>query len=119
MRVKFNSINDFNTWHEDIMLKLNIPNSETKTERYTEPILHPFNGTLIAPVEDNIDITGFEILTKEQCFEQGYYLPLKPFNSWVLDEATCQWNSPIAYPQDGKVYLWNEELLQWKEITND
>lgn len=47
------------------------------------------------------------------------FIPPKPFDSWVLDEATCQWNSPIDYPQDGKMYRWNEELLQWKEITND
>ena len=47
------------------------------------------------------------------------FIAPKPFNSWVLDETTCQWNSPIAYPQDGKMYKWNEELLQWKEITND
>ena len=47
------------------------------------------------------------------------FIAPKPFNSWVLDETTCQWNSPIAYPQDGKMYAWNEELLQWKEITND
>ena len=47
------------------------------------------------------------------------FIAPKPFNSWVLDEATCQWNSPIVYPNDGKKYVWNEELLQWKEITND
>ena len=47
------------------------------------------------------------------------FIAPKPFNSWVLDEETCQWNSPIAYPNDGKKYCWNEELLQWKEITND
>lgn len=47
------------------------------------------------------------------------FIPPKPFDSWVLDEATCQWTAPVAYPQDGKMYGWNEELLQWKEITND
>lgn len=44
------------------------------------------------------------------------FIPPKPFDSWVLDETTCHWNSPIAYPQDGKMYGWNEELLQWIEI---
>ena len=47
------------------------------------------------------------------------FIAPKPFNSWLLDEATCLWSAPIAYPQDGKMYGWNEELLQWKEITND
>jgi len=48
----------------------------------------------------------------------AFYAP-KPFASWVLDEATCQWVSPTPMPTDGKMYEWNEELLQWKEITND
>ena len=47
------------------------------------------------------------------------FIPPKPFNSWLLDEATCQWNPPIPYPSDSQMYRWNEELLQWKEITND
>ena len=41
------------------------------------------------------------------------FIAPKPFDSWVLDEATCQWNSPIAYPSDGKDYCWNEESLSW------
>jgi len=45
------------------------------------------------------------------------FIPPKPFDSWVLDEATCRWNSPIAYPQDGKMYQWNEEELNWQEIV--
>ena len=44
------------------------------------------------------------------------FIAPKPFDSWVLDEATCQWNSPIAYPQDGKMYEWNEESLSWVEL---
>ena len=42
----------------------------------------------------------------------------KPFNSWVLDEATCRWISPIVYPSDGKDYRWNEESVSWVEIDN-
>jgi len=41
------------------------------------------------------------------------FIAPKPFNSWVLDEATCRWNSPIAYPSDGKMYQWNEKDLNW------
>ena len=47
------------------------------------------------------------------------FIAPKPFSSWVLDEGTCRWEAPVPYPQDKKMYLWNEELLQWKEITND
>lgn len=46
------------------------------------------------------------------------FIPPKPFDSWVLDEATCRWISPIAYPNDGKMYQWDEPNQQWIEVTN-
>ena len=47
------------------------------------------------------------------------FIPLKPFDSWILDEDTCTWNSPIAYPTDGKKYDWNETTLSWEEISSN
>ena len=44
------------------------------------------------------------------------FIPPKPFNSWTLNEDTCLWDSPIAYPEDGKLYNWNEDLLNWQEV---
>lgn len=44
------------------------------------------------------------------------FIPPKPYTSWVLNEDTCQWNAPVAYPTDGKDYIWNEETLNWKLI---
>jgi hypothetical protein len=41
------------------------------------------------------------------------FIPPKPFDSWLLDEATCQWQSPVPYPTDGKPYMWNEESVDW------
>jgi len=41
------------------------------------------------------------------------FIPPKPFNSWVLDENTCLWNAPVAYPNDGQFYTWNEETTSW------
>lgn len=46
------------------------------------------------------------------------FIAPKPFNSWVLNENTCRWISPIAYPSDGKDYRWNEELGDWVTIDN-
>jgi hypothetical protein len=45
------------------------------------------------------------------------FIPPKPFNSWVLNEDTCLWDSPVAYPTDGKMYSWNEETTSWVEVT--
>ena len=44
------------------------------------------------------------------------FIPPRPFNSWTLNEDTCLWDSPVAYPTDGKFYKWNEEILNWEEV---
>jgi hypothetical protein len=43
----------------------------------------------------------------------------KPFSSWLLNTTTCQWEAPIPYPADGKVYRWNEETQSWVEYTGE
>jgi hypothetical protein len=45
------------------------------------------------------------------------FIPPKPYPSWTLDEFTCLWQSPIPYPNDGKMYQWNEETGNWEEIN--
>jgi hypothetical protein len=47
------------------------------------------------------------------------FIPEQPFASWILDEETCQWEAPVAYPNDGVMYMWNEELTDWEAIIND
>ncbi len=42
------------------------------------------------------------------------FIPPKPFESWVLDESTCQWEAPVAYPTDGFTYFWNEAAVDWE-----
>jgi hypothetical protein len=41
------------------------------------------------------------------------FIPPKPFNSWILNESTCNWETPIAYPNDGQLYIWSEQTLNW------
>jgi hypothetical protein len=41
------------------------------------------------------------------------FIAPKPFNSWILNESTCLWNAPVAYPQDDNRYTWNESTLTW------
>ena len=36
-----------------------------------------------------------------------------PFPSWILNEETCQFNSPIPMPINAKKYDWNEEESNW------
>jgi hypothetical protein len=45
------------------------------------------------------------------------FVPPKPFTSWVLNEETCRWESPIPTPkEEGKFYNWNESTTSWDEI---
>jgi hypothetical protein len=41
------------------------------------------------------------------------FIAPKPFNSWILNEDTCLWDAPVAYPQDENIYSWNESTLTW------
>lgn len=43
------------------------------------------------------------------------FIPPKPFNSWRLNEDSCNWDAPTPYPQDGKMYTWSEDTLSWQE----
>ena len=48
------------------------------------------------------------------------FIAPKPFNSWILDEDTCQWQAPTPQPiVEGKRYYWSEDDLFWREINND
>ena len=49
--------------------------------------------------------------------QRDAFIPPKPFNSWVLDEATCLWNAPTPMPTDGKMYTWDEDTTSWKEVV--
>lgn len=42
------------------------------------------------------------------------FVPPKPYESWLLDEATATWHSPVAYPKDGGGYVWDEKTGSWR-----
>ena len=42
------------------------------------------------------------------------FISPKPFDSWLLDEETCQWEAPVPYPTDGFTYIWNESETDWE-----
>jgi hypothetical protein len=45
------------------------------------------------------------------------FIPPKPFPSWVLNEQTCLWESPTPMPNDGKMYIWDENTQSWVEYN--
>lgn len=51
--------------------------------------------------------------------QRDAFIPPKPYASYVLNEDTCLWEAPVAYPDDGKLYTWNEETTSWVEIPTE
>ena len=45
------------------------------------------------------------------------FIPPKPYQSWILNEQSCIWNAPVEKPIGD--YTWDENELNWKEVTND
>lgn len=44
----------------------------------------------------------------------AFYVP-QPYASWTLNETTCEWQPPVAYPTDNKAHEWVEETKSWKD----
>jgi hypothetical protein len=84
----------------------NEPEANWKQTSYnTNAGIHSLGGT---PFRKNHAGIGYTYDTQRDAF-----IPPKPYNSWVLNEETCNWNAPIAYPNDGQGYNWNEETQSW------
>ena len=45
------------------------------------------------------------------------FIPPKQYDSWILNEDTCIWSAPVEYPTDGKLYSWDESIINWVEIN--
>jgi len=85
------------------------PGEWIQTSYNTKGGVHILGGT---PLRKNYAGIGF---TYDK--EQDAFIPPKPFSSWILDEGTCLWNAPVALPNDGKQYQWDEQQQQWIEVT--
>ena len=79
-----------------------------QTSYNTQGGIHLLGGT---PLRKNYAGIGYTYDEARDAF-----IPPKPFNSWLLNEDTCQWDAPVAYPTDGKLYMWDEEQQQWTEV---
>jgi hypothetical protein len=82
-----------------------------KTSYNTNGGIHVKGGT---PFRKNYAGIGFQYDLQRDAF-----LPPKPYNGWILNEDTCFWEAPIAYPTDGQEYIWNEENLSWNLLDNN
>ena len=66
-----------------------------------------------APLRKNYAGVGF---TYDEALDA--FIPPKPFASWVLNEETCLWDAPLAFPDDGSSYIWDESVVNWVPFNN-
>ena len=81
------------------------PGQWIQTSYNTQGGVHLLGGT---PLRKNYAGIGFTYDATRDAF-----IPPKPFPSWVLNEDTCLWDAPVAYPTDGKDYVWDEAITAW------
>jgi hypothetical protein len=51
--------------------------------------------------------------------QRDAFIPPKPFPSWLLNEDTCLWDAPVAYPTDGGMYQWDEATTSWLAVEQE
>ena len=74
---------------------------------FGEPLMW-MDASYLGTISKNFPSIGYSYDAMRDAF-----IPPKPFSSWLLDETTCQWVAPIAMPQDGLLYDWNETTKSW------
>ena len=80
-----------------------------KTSYNTVGNVHALGGT---PYRKNYAGVGFTYDASKDAF-----IPPSNFPSWTLNETTCMWECPTAYPDDGEKYTWIEDSTSW-ELTS-
>ena len=73
--------------------------------------IHKLGGTPLRKNHAGIGYTYDE--------DKDAFIPPKPYPSWTLNETTCIWEAPVAYPDDGQIYNWNETIQNWELITEE
>jgi hypothetical protein len=79
-----------------------------QTSYNTSGGVHTLGGTPLRKNHAGIGYTYDE--------DRDAFIPKKPFNSWILNEDTCRWEAPVAKPDDGQDYKWNETIQNWELI---
>jgi len=94
----------------DYLQKLHNTDDTFKQTSYnTKGGVHILGGT---PIRKNYAGKGYTYDESKDAF-----IAPKPFDSWTLNETTCEWDAPSPYPTDGNVYYWDESSLSWERVT--
>lgn len=99
----------------NVVLRVLVGNNDEPDEGY-QWLIDNLGGTWIkTSYNGNIrkNFAGIGYTYDEQ---RDAFIAPKLFQSWILNEDTCIWEAPVAYPTDGKFYTWNENQRNWEEV---
>lgn len=98
-----------NNGQEFLANTLGLGGTWIKTSYNTNAGVHSNGGT---PLRKNYAGIGYTYDSGRDAF-----IAPKPYPSWVLNEESCVYEAPVAYPTDGEMYTWNETTTSWDLIT--
>lgn len=81
------------------------PTKWIQTSYNTQGGIHTQGGT---PLRKNYAGIGYTYDVVRDAF-----IPPQPYPSWILDEDSCLWEAPVAYPDDEQIYRWDEDIINW------
>jgi hypothetical protein len=79
-----------------------------RTSYNTRGGVHANGGT---PFRKNFAAKGYTYDEYKDAF-----IPPKPYDSWTLNTTTCLWEAPVAMPNDGNAYAWDEDNEEWDQV---
>jgi hypothetical protein len=95
----------------EVLLEADGTESELKGKQFLNSLLGTstwkqtsYNGT----IRKNYAGIGYKYDSSRDAF-----IPPKPYESWILNETNCIWESPIEHPTDGNLYNWDEANQEW------
>ena len=96
-------INEGHDWFVE-----NLGGTWIKTSYNTRGGVHILGGS---PYRKNYASIGYTY----DAVNDVFYAP-QPYPSWTISAPTWQWQPPVPYPDDGKMYVWDEATLSWVEV---
>ena len=84
------------------------PSEWIQTSYNTHAGQHTLGGT---PLRKNYAGIGYTYDSQRDAF-----IPPKIYETWTLNEETCQWQAPVEQPQDGNLYMWSDAQVNWIKL---
>ncbi len=112
---------NFRAAYPDLDLN-NLPDGFSEFVRVTQPSVQVYqvytgvtyeqDGSVFKDVHHVRDMTDAEVTAKQQAVKDAW--AADGFPSWQFNSASCAFESPVAYPDDGNDYHWDETTASWE-----